>query len=90
MGTVAVKIKIMPSSPETDLDKIKDEVKKKMEREDVKKPMFEVQPVAFGLKSLIITFGWPEEKELEKFEDSLKEIKDVNSVEIIDMRRAVG
>lgn len=90
MATVAVKIKIMPVSPETDLEKIKIRVKEKMEREGIKKPMFEVQPVAFGLKALIVTFGWPEEKELEKFENSLKEIEGTNSTEVVDMRRAIG
>lgn len=90
MATVAVKIKIMPVSPETDLEKIKIRVIEKMEREGIKKPMFEVQPVAFGLKALIVTFGWPEEKELEKFENSLKEIEGTNSTEVVDMRRAIG
>jgi len=60
MGIMVVKIKIMPKSVETDLAKVEEEVKKIMERESVKNPRFEVQPIAFGLKALIALFGWPE------------------------------
>lgn len=90
MGVMAVKIKIMPESLETDLMKIEEEVKKMMERNGVKNPKFEVQPIAFGLKALIVLFGWPEEKEFEGFENSLVKIKGVSSIEVIDMRRAIG
>ena len=90
MGIMAVKIKIMPESLETDLVKIEEEVRKLMERTSVKNPKFEVQPVAFGLKTLIVLFGWPEEKEFEGFENSLMKVKGVSSTEVIDMRRAIG
>jgi len=90
MGIMAVKIKIMPESLETDLVKIEEEVKRMMERNGVKNPKFEVQPIAFGLKTLIVLFGWPEEKEFEGFENSLAKIKGVSSIEVIDMRRAIG
>ena len=90
MGMVAVRIKIMPKSVETDLVKIEKEVRKILERDNVKNPQFEVQPIAFGLKALIILFGWPEEKELGVFEKDLQKIKGVSSTEVIDMRRAIG
>jgi len=90
MAVMAVKIKIMPKSLETDLVKVEEEVKKIMKTRGVKNPKFEVQPIAFGLKALIVLFGWPEEKEFEGFENSLMKIKDVSSIKIIDMRRAIG
>jgi elongation factor 1-beta len=90
MGIMAVKIKIMPKSLETDLIKIEEEVKKMMEKCGVKNPKFEVQPIAFGLKTLIVLFGWPEEKEFEGFENSLMKIKGISSIKVIDMRRAIG
>ena len=90
MGTVAVKIKIMPASPETDIKRIEEELKKILKKNKVENTKFEVQPIAFGLKALIILFGWPEEKELEKFENELRKIKNVGSVSIVDMRRAIG
>ncbi len=90
MGIMAVKVKIMPKSLETDLVKIEEEVRVVMKTRGVKNPQFEVQPIAFGLKALIVLFGWPEEKEFEEFENSLMTIKDVSSTEVIDMRRAIG
>ncbi len=90
MGIMAVKIKIMPKSLETDLVKIEEEVRVVMKTRGVKNPEFEVQPIAFGLKALIVLFGWPEEKEFEGFENSLMKIKGISSIKVIDMRRAIG
>ncbi len=90
MGIMAVKIKIMPKSLETSLVKIEEEVKNILEKSSVKNPKFETQPIAFGLKALIVLFGWQEEKEFEEFETSLMKIEGVSSIEIIDMRRAIG
>jgi len=89
MGSLNVKIKIMPSSPSVNLNKIKDEAKKILEREGGRGCMFEEEPIAFGLKAVIVTFLYPEEKELESVENHLGKIHEVNSVQIIDMRRAL-
>jgi len=89
MAIVAVKIKIMPESLETNLIKIEKDIRSLLKKNNVKKPQFEVQPVAFGLKSLIVLLGWPEEKEFEKMEKKLQQISGVSSIEIIDMRRAI-
>ena len=90
MSIVAVKIKIMPDSPESDMEKIEKDVKVVLEKNSVKNPKFEIEPIAFGLKALIMMFGWPEEKELEELEEKLKKIKEVGSVQVIDIRRAIG
>ena len=90
MNVVAVKIKIMPDSPESDMKKIEKDVKAVLEKNDVKNPNFEVQPIAFGLKALIMMFGWPEDKQLEELEEKLKKIASVGSVQVIDIRRAIG
>lgn len=90
MGVAAVKIKLMPTSPEADLELVRASVEKLLESEQVKGPQFEIQPIAFGLKALIAMFGWPEEKELDKLQDQLGKIENVNSVELLDIRRAIG
>lgn len=90
MGIMAVKIKIMPKSLETDLIKIEEEVRVVMKKCGVKNPKFKVQPIAFGLQALIVLFGWPEEKEFSVVENSLMKIKGVSSIDVIDMRRAIG
>lgn len=90
MGIAAVKIKIMPSSPDINLEEIEKGARKILEEKEVKNPQFEKQPIAFGLNALIILFAWPEEKELEGLENDLKKIGDVKSAEVIDIRRAIG
>jgi len=90
MGTALIKIKIMPVSPETDLSEIQEKAKKVIEKNKGEKAMFEIQPIAFGLKALIIGFDLDESLELEPIEKELREIENVNSAEVIDMRRAFG
>ncbi|MBD3247323.1 elongation factor 1-beta [Candidatus Pacearchaeota archaeon] len=90
MGTALIKIKIMPSSPEADLEEIKESAKEKILSGEGEKPNFKEEPVAFGLKAIVAQFSLDESKELDSIEESLKKIKDVNSVQVIDMRRAFG
>jgi len=90
MGTAAVKMKFMPSSPDVDLEEMKTNITKILENEEISHSSFEEEPIAFGLKAIIATFGWPEEKELETLEKKFSEIENVNSVQLIDIRRAIG
>jgi len=90
MGIAAVKIKILPTSPEVDLERIKETVKSSVEGKGGKNCTFEEEPIAFGLKAIIAFFAWPEELELETLENALGEIEDVSSLQVIDMRRAFG
>ena len=90
MGTVIVKIKIMPEDLETNLEEIENKIKKELEEENSNNYKTEIQPIAFGLKALIIMFEWPEEKPLEEFEEKIRKIQGISSLEILDMRRALG
>jgi len=76
MGNVAVALKIMPESPETDLEKVKEEISKKMKIQDSK-----IEPIAFGLKSLKILIIMPD-KETGDIEGKIKGVKGVSDVEI--------
>lgn len=92
MAQVVVTIKIMPESPEVNLSVVELEAKKKIidfaGEGDIK---VEQEPVAFGLKALKIMFVMNEAQgSTEKLEDDLKDIKDVQSVEVSDVRRAIG
>ena len=89
MGTIGVKLKVMPESPETNMEKLQKELKKLVEKNGGKNRNYEIEPVAFGLMSVIAFFEWPEEKELEKFEEAVKKIKEVSSIQILDMRRLI-
>ncbi len=90
MGIAAIKIKIMPSSPNIDLEKIKTKAKEVVEKGEGKNCSFEEEPIAFGLKAIIVFFALDESKPLEPIEEELKKIENVNSVQVIDMRRAFG
>ena len=90
MGTTLVKIKIMPTSPDVDLEEIKESAKKVVESNKGKNISFEEEPIAFGLKAVIVGFGIDENDELEPIENSLREMENVSSAEVSDMRRAFG
>ena len=88
--TAIAKMRIMPLSVETDLLKIKEQAEKSIKIHVGKNPRFEEVPIAFGLKAVDVFFLWDEEKELETLENTLRKIKGVKSVELVDIRRAIG
>lgn len=90
MAFAALKLKIMPESPETDLKTVETEIAKKIERFGAKIHSTEQQPIAFGLIALIITIVWPEEKSTDDAVEELMHIKGISSIEIVDYRRAFG
>jgi elongation factor 1-beta len=75
MGNVAIVLKIMPESTETDLEKVKYEISKKIKIQDSK-----IEPIAFGLKALKILVIVPD-KETGDLENKIKEVKGVSDVE---------
>lgn len=90
MAFAALKIKIMPESPKTDLEAIRKEAEARIKKLDANLHSAEIQEIAFGLKALILTIAWPEEKDQSAIENALRSIKEVQSAEVIDFRRAVG
>ena len=90
MGMSAVQYKIMPESPNVDLEKIKKAAKEKIEENKGVFNSAEEQPIAFGLKAIIIQFAYPEEKEIDEIGNEFEKIESVSSVEMTDYRRALG
>ena len=90
MGTALITIKIMPESPQADLEAIQEKAKQVIEEKGGKTPSTKTEPVAFGLNAVILNFSMDESLSQDSFESSLKEIEQVNSVEVIDFRRAFG
>ena len=80
----------MPSSPDTNLEEIKQKAKAVIEGKKGMRTTFEEELIAFGLKAIIASFDLNEENPLDIIESSLSEIENVNSVQITDMRRAFG
>jgi translation elongation factor aEF-1 beta len=90
MGIALVKIKIMPSSTEEDLESIKKQAEKAVVKGKGTHYTSEEQDIAFGLKAIIISFALDESLELETIERVLEKIEGVSSVQVVDMRRAFG
>ncbi|MFH1325413.1 MAG: elongation factor 1-beta [archaeon] len=89
MGEMNIKIKLMPSSPDVNLEEIKSKAKELVEKEKGKSVNFQEEEIAFGLKSLIVSFILSENEELEIIENKLSDLDSVNSAEMIDIRRAL-
>ena len=90
MAVVAIIVKIMPDSPESDLEKIKEETFRILTSKGAMNLSFEIVPIAFGLRAIKAKFAWPEAQDTEIIETSLSKIKHVSSAQIEDYRRAFG
>ena len=92
MAQVVVTLKIMPQSPEVNLEKLefkaKEEIFKFCNSQEFKT---QIQPIAFGLKALIIYFVMDEKiGTTDRLEQAISQLEGVESVEVPDVRRAVG
>ena len=91
MALVVVTLRVMPKSAESDLKKIEEEAEKLIKEFGGEPGKTEIKPIAFGLKALEIFFVMPEEKgSTEDLEKKIAALDDVNSAEVVDVRRAVG
>ncbi|MAG11166.1 elongation factor 1-beta [Candidatus Pacearchaeota archaeon] len=91
MGITLIKIKLMPASPDANIEEIKRKAKEIIEANKGKSVSFEEQPIAFGLKAVIAGFEQNEDDgKLEPIEEGLRKIENVSSAEVTDMRRAFG
>ncbi|MEA2035875.1 MAG: elongation factor 1-beta [Nanoarchaeota archaeon] len=92
MANVIVTLKIMPKSPEVDLNKVEEEAKKEIAAfAGEGETKSEQEPLAFGLKSLKIIFVTDEAKgATDPLEEKIAALEGVNSVEVTDVRRALG
>lgn len=80
----------MPSSLKEDLLKIKGEAEKKIKKLGASLHSSNQEEVAFGLKALILVIAWPEDKSPAQLETQLSNLEGIKSVQIVDVRRAVG
>jgi len=90
MGTALVIMKIMPTSPSVDLNALQEKAKQITIENKGENPNTKTEPVAFGLNAIILNFSIDESNEIDPIENSLKELEEVNSAEVIDFRRAFG
>ena len=80
----------MPTGLEIDLEEIKNKSETIIKENKGENIIFSEEPIAFGLKAVIANFALDEKNELDPIEESLRKIEEVNSAEVVDMRRAFG
>ena len=81
MGNVIMKLKVMPTDVEVDLEKIKDKIIENSGKVEVKD--FGIQPIAFGLKALMVAAVMPDEEGIsDRFIEKIQGIEEVESVEV--------
>jgi elongation factor 1-beta len=87
MGKVAASIKVMPESPEIDLDDLQERLERALP-EGAKINGFEREEVAFGLTALLPTVIVPDESGgTEAVEEAFDELDVVQSVSVEDVGR---
>jgi translation elongation factor aEF-1 beta len=91
MATVFVTIKIMPDSTDADLKLIEEKAKEKIVEFGGDVATVEIEPIAFGLNAIMISFLMKEDKgSPDPLEESISELKGVASATVVDVRRTVG
>ena len=91
MARVIITVRIMPSSVDVDLSILEKAAVKEIENFGGQIGKITQEPIAFGLKSLNISFFSDESKSnLDPLEEAIKKIKDVESIDVIEVRRALG
>jgi len=86
----AIIVKIMPSSPQSNLKEIEKHAQHTMEKLGARNITFEEREVAFGLKSIHMKLAIDESKGTDIIETELAKLTDISSVTIEDYRRAFG
>lgn len=91
MAQVVITMQIMPENPEVDLAVVQAEATKMIADFGAEVGKVEYEAVAFGLKALKLMFVSDEKRGgTEDLEQKISEIPGVMSVEVTDVRRAIG
>jgi len=87
MGEVAIQVKVMPNAPEVNLKELSGRIESVISN-DARLYACEVQPIAFGLRALLITFII-EDKEggSEVLEGAISSLDEVESVQVVAVSR---
>jgi len=87
MGEVAVQIKVMPQSPEVDLEQLKRKIELALPN-NARLYSFDIQPIAFGLKALLVTVIVGDvEGGTDSTEEALSRVDGVESIQVVTVTR---
>ncbi|MDR0767953.1 MAG: elongation factor 1-beta [Methanosarcinales archaeon] len=88
MSGVAATIKVMPADAETDLNVLKEAIKAAMPAGGKINGEIVEQPIAFGLKALIVTvIVQDDEGGVEAIEDALGQIPEAEGISVTNLDR---
>lgn len=91
MAKAIVTMKLATTSPDVDMEQLTQNAQSCIKEHTTGDIRCEVEPMAFGLKALKVTFVVDEdESSTDTFESALGQLEGVQSVQTIDMRRALG
>lgn len=89
MANVVVTFKVMMESTEVNVDSVKDIIADRIQELGGEVGRLDVEPIAFGLNSVVVVFIWDENKgDTEKLEEEVKKIEGVSNVDVVDVRRS--
>ncbi len=82
MGDVAARIRVMPKSPDVDLEALIAEIRRAVDVSDI-----QITPIAFGLKAVDVMVVIPDGTEggTAPYEEKLRSIEGVESAETVDV-----
>jgi len=80
MGKVALTLKVMPESPDVDLDELKNRIKSLKNLQQISE-----KPIGFGLVCLEVLFVFEDKEGIGDIEEKLRSIDGVGSVESGDV-----
>ena len=91
MAIVYITFKIMPDGVDTDLEALKEKISEMITGFGGNVSVIKEEPVAFGLKALNIIFSADESKGgTDDLEEQITGTEGVQSVQVTDVRRAIG
>lgn len=91
VSKVLVDLKVLPESADVDYEELKEAIREKLESMDVVDiEGMEEEPIAFGLKAIRVKVVVPDaEGGTDALEDALKEVDEVNQVEVVSASRTL-
>lgn len=91
MASVIITLKIMQESPDVHLAELQKHAEEAVKKHNARVMKVEIQPVAFGLKAILLTFARDEALgDTEPIEQDVAKLKGVASVQVTHASRALG
>jgi elongation factor 1-beta len=91
MAHIIVTLKIMPESPDVNLESLVAPIGEAIDAEGGRVSAHEEEPIGFGIKALLVTFSRDEARgNLDAIEEAVSALPGVEGCESVNVRRALG